>query len=272
MTPVIITIFAAILAIAGAIVQYHDEEEAKLSANEAKKEAAEFNEKLIQSQKDLITEQKKGKEESDSASKEIIRLNQELFLKTADILSESEKVKLTQQETIKFILGTETPEIKIISRNENEFALALYNNSQYPIYDVILKVQNFDDIIKCKNIIKGEIITIDEECASNASIEHPPFLMTPSQTRKFQFQSIEIDKTKHIRIECFTRTKLTIFCCIMWNVKGKIVSRIRVYNSKENKIELAKELDFGLAVSTEDYWETHFYLSKIMHFGGKPSE
>lgn len=272
MIPVLIAIFGAVLAIAGAIVQYKEKEDAKENAKNAKAEASKFNEKLIQSQIDLINEQKKAKAESENSSKEIIRLNQELVKKTTGLLNENENVKKTQQETIKFILGSEIPDLKIFSRNDGEFAIAFENSTGYPIYDVVLKVQNFDEILKCKNIIKGNIVYLGDECASKSTVENPPFFIAPGSTRKLPFQSSKLEEVKHIRIECVTRRKLTIFCCVIKNEKGKIFSNIRVYDYGVDKNRFVKEINFGLNVSDEIYWENHFFVSKLMYFGPEPTE
>jgi hypothetical protein len=272
MIPVVIAIFAAFLAVAGALAQYKEKEDAKKKAEESKAEAREFNKKLVQSQVDLIDEQKRAKKQSEKSSHEIIRLNQELVKKTTGLLNESENVKNTQQETIKFILGTETPEVKVLRRNDGEFAIVFDNSTEYPIYDIILKVQDFDEIIKCKTIIKDGIVYIGDECVSKASVENPPFFMAPGSVRKQPFQFSKPEEVKHIRIECLTRRKLTIFCCVIKNVNGKIFSNIRVYDYGKNKNIFVKELHYGLKIPNEDYWENHFFVSKTMFLGPEPTE
>jgi hypothetical protein len=265
MIPIIIAILSALLTIAVAIVQYNEKEVSKRTAELAKADAEEFNHKLIESQNALIEEQKNAKLESDSASKEIIRLNNELIKKTSGLLSESDEAKKKQQETINFILGTDYPDVNVLNRKNTEYTFAFHNNSSLPIYDIIPTIQNYDEIIKCKNIEKGNSIVINDECFAKFSKEYPPFFMAPFSTRKFEFITLDEGSTHHIRILCMTRTKIISYLCVVAKIDGKIGSAIRIYNvNKEGNYSLLKELDLGLKVNKEEYWNAHFFANKTL--------
>lgn len=255
----ITAIIGALLTIAVAIVQYKEKEVSKRKAELAKVDAEEFNRKLIESQNALIEEQKNAKVESDSATKEIIRLNNELIKKTSGLLSESEEAKKKQQETINFILGTGYPNIDVVNRKNSEYTFAFQNNSTLPIYDIIPSLQNYDEIIKCEYFEKGDSIFVNDECLAKFSKEYPPFFMAPFSTRKFDFVPLDEGATHHRRIQCMTRTKIILYLCVVAKIDGRIVSAVRIYNVNEvDNNNLLKEIDLGLKVKSEDYWNKHF--------------
>ena len=272
MGPVLIAIIGAILAIVGASIQYREKEQSKLKAEEAKKEAADFNAKLLETQSQLISAQQQAKLESDNANSEILRLNNELLQKTEGLLSESEQAKKAQQETINFILGSGMPELSFYGRNSSTYSPVLFNPTKYPVYDLSITIDDYNKVLEnCKIVQLPDKILIDDDCLSKYSTLQGKYFIAPGARQKITLSLKTNEAFQHYRIQCISRTRIIAYYCIVKISENNISSSIRVYELKNSKSHFIKELNYGLSFD-ENHWNKHFLLHKEIWTGPIPND
>ena len=267
MVPILIAIAGAILIIAGAIVQYNEKEEAKKAADEANKEVKKFNTKLSETQEMLVAQQIKAAEQVDSANTEIIRLNNELSRKTSTLLDQSETTRKKQEETINFLQGSESAELSFYGKDLGLYGLVLFNNTKYPIYDLKLTTIDFDKIFTCKNVISNDAVTINEACLRKFSTSQGPYFISPGSRQLITHSIPKSNEIIHLRIETISRIKITVYFCIIQPLDRQINYCIRIYEVSDMKNKLLRQINSGIEIKDDAYWNKHFFADKILYTG-----
>lgn len=254
MTPLIIAVISSLLAILAAWFQYSEKEVEKKEKNQQKAMAERFQSELI-----------KKTESLNKANEEITRLQAELIEKTSSLLSESKTVQKIQEESIKFMTGDGIPTLAFFIRPNQTYSPVLYNKTKYPIYDIRFRIDNFDEIIKCKTMIVDDALVIDKNCIDKNSIEGGPFFMAPGYSQGFEYYIGVSQTLKHFRVQVTTRKAIFIYLCIVNNPNNY---RIRVYKSTDDyRLSLLDEKSENLKSFDQNYWNKYFYADKKVLMG-----
>src|SRR5690606_14009928 len=149
MIPLFIAIISAVLLILAAIYQYQIKEEERKEKDIQKQKAIEseiiakdFQNKLIQKTESL-----------DSANQEIRSLQNQLIQNTGVLLGESKNLQESQSETIKFMTGNGFPILNFYPKGDMIHSIIFYNRTGYSIYDMRIRMDDFDELKKCNPII-----------------------------------------------------------------------------------------------------------------------
>lgn len=255
MIPLIIALLSSVLAILAAWYQYQEKESERIEKDIQKKKADKFQSELISKTQSL-----------DSANNEIKKLQQELIEKTTQLLNESKVVQKIQDDTIKYMVGDGIPTLLFDSNSDGPIHPVVVNRTNYPIYDVSIRVDDFDKILKCKTEIDGDKIAIDRSCVEQISKISPQFSLAINGGNTFGAYIIEPTKgIRHFRIDIRTRHRNFTYLCVLF-YDTSLKYRIRVYEmQKDISLKLLEEHDHGLKELNETYWNEHFYANKKIY-------
>jgi hypothetical protein len=264
MTPLIISIISAILLILAAWSQHQLKEDERKEKNIQKQKAQENENKAQVFQNELLEKTNS----LDAANIEVQNLQRQLLEKTQLLLSESKNVSKVQEESIKFMTGDGAPTVKFFSKSDGSISPIIYNLTKYPIYDLRIRIDDYDEIVKCKSIQAGELFLIDKDCIDKYYISEGPFFIAPSQTQSFNYDIKKSSKTRHYRIQLITRKKIYTYLCVVLNNDRFIKFRIRTCTTDENQLlKMIDETSAGLDPFNESYWNQHLYADKKIYSG-----
>lgn len=254
MTPLIIALLSSVLAIIAAWYQYQEKESQRIEKEKQTKKADDFQSELLKKTQSL-----------DSANIEIRKLQSELLEKTTTLLNESKEVQRIQDESIKFMTGEGIPTVNFFIRPDGSYSPIIYNKTNYPIYDVRFRIDNFDEIIKCKTKLVGDNFLIDRDCIDRNSTEGGPFFLAPGQSQGFNYNIPRSIGIRHFRVQVVTRKQVFTYLCIVISPSNY---RIRIYSSsKDYRLILLEEQSEHFKEVEEKYWNDHFYADKKIMMG-----
>ena len=253
MTPLLIAVLSSLLAILAAWYQYQDKENEKIEKDIQKKKADDFQTELIKKTLSL-----------DLANSEIKRLQAELIKKTSQLLNESKTVQQIQNESLKFMTGDGPPTLGFFIRSDGTYSPVLFNKTNYPIYDLRFRIDDFDQIIKCRTKIVDDALVIDQDCINKYSQEVGPLFLAPGQSQGFNYYMSRGQTFKHVRIQVITRKQVFIYLCVLYHAEGdQIRFRTRIYTStKDYRLKLLDENEQGIKPFDQSYWNEHFYADQ----------
>lgn len=265
MIPLIIAVISAILALLAAWWQYLEKETERMEKVIEADKAIQNERKADNFQKELL----KKTENLDSANYEIKVLQAKLLEKTGNLLEESKEVKKVQEETIKFLTGDGYPLLQFFPTEKGTISPLFMNRTKYPIYDMKIRIDDFDEVKKCKSIISETHAMFDRECILKISKQAGPLFLTQGGNSPINYHILP-GKRRHFLIECMTKKDIYNYFCVIEFQDSEIKYCIRIYRYHDKRQEFVFEINEGLAIKDEDYWRNSFYIDKQHSFGPMP--
>ena len=250
LVPIIITVIAA-LTVASAWYQWRAErtskEEAKLS--EAKADSLNNENKI------LLT---KISELSSSSNEQLIQSGKELLSVNKQLNSAQETINNMRLESLNNILGSDQTYFQYVNEGTDFFG-SFYNPTSHPIYDLLIIITNYSEILNCKYEKVGESFEIDGKCWEKNSLRIP-FINVISGKRTINIPTYKIDITKTFKLLItFNYRKGVYYQDYIF--KNGVGDASRIYEFKDNK-RIIKRLVNKPNMSIE--WDKEFPLPPYM--------
>ncbi len=239
----ILIILASLIPGILAVVQYFD--------NEKKETAREKKEVALNSKIDsLKLDNSDLKKELKSLSKDNAELSHQLT-ETALRLNEN-------------VIGNGDIDIELNTTKTSEFNFRFLNNSDLPVNNAFIVVQNYNEIMKCEVLRETENqIHIKSECYKNnysklsgININPRNAFLDSENTHPFT------NNYMNYVIRIATRNKTLFYHLVYKIVNGNIIQSHRIYKLVNEKLVFVEEVN-SLKLS-EDYWSKNFY-TKILY-------
>jgi|TARA_B110000240_G_C13331752_1_gene381585 hypothetical protein len=201
----------------------------------------------------------------DSAKKEkenIIRENN-LNKKIKDLLDDnvnlSHQLTETALELNNNVIGASDLDIQINNTKNTEFNFRFKNDSDLPIVNAHITIQNYTEIKKCEVIKETENqIHINLDCYKDNFIKQSGININPNGAILFDNKSFNCLKGyMNFEIQIETRKKTIIYHLVYKIINGEMEKSFRIYNLlKGKKIFISEKNPLKLS---NDFWENNFY-------------
>lgn len=217
------------------------------------------NKKEIQSKKDEITLNTK----IDSLSLNNQDLKKELNILLKENLKLAHQLTETALKLNENVIGIGDLEIELSIANRQNFGFRFSNNSDLPVINANIIVQDFSEIIKCP--IEQETddkIFIKRSCYNGNFINYPGITINPNGAFNDINKSYPFTNGyMNFNIQIETRKKTIVYHLVYKMIGPEIVCSYRIYNLIKNKKALHFETN-PLKLGNE-YWEKNFYLKHL---------
>lgn len=221
---------------------------------EFRKQIAEKNQQIIDSQKEANSKLGDANKKSDELVQVYRQLNEA-----------NSKIQHNQNESIKLITGEGIPKIEINNFSTNEYSVRLINDGDYPFYDLEITVVDINLLTElCPFTMHEGIAYGDLNCIvsntvrfnnNNSIRQHGGAVLNPTITLKQGVNNLQF--TVHARHK-------TYFYRYVINNSDQIINcEYRVYDATNpEKIEVFR---FGNLNLTDNYWDDNFLPLKIRY-------
>ena len=216
----ILIILASLLPGILAVTQYFD--------NDKKEKEASKNEKELKNKIDSLNNNNSIlARQISSLSEDNVRLSKQLT-ETSLLLNSN-------------VIGGDKVDIVAVKTGQTQLTISAKNSSSYPVYDVQIVILNYDEIIKCNNIIKRESVHIDRKCyMANMEIV-PTFNMSPKNQsqlpNKLNIDAEYVNRAFQIK----TRNGITLRQTVFKITPQKIEQSYRLYEFVDDKLVFKEE-------------------------------
>jgi hypothetical protein len=208
--------------------------------------------------------------ENDSLKRIIKTSSKELVSKVKNLQTDNYKLsrELTNSTLLlsKNFLGSDKLDVKFYRIGDDKACIRVFNNGEFPSYDVTVSVYDMDVMKKyIKNISKDTVfVSKDDESKYivhyktinyplNASIDHTPYFLINSEYRHF---SIYLDTRKG---------QIERHCIVKFNEKNnELIQYYRTYLVKKDKRVFLSQ--YNPTHISEAYWIKHFFCSKLIYY------
>ncbi len=164
--------------------------------------------------------------------------------------------------------GDGAPTLSFFAKADETYSPFLFNKTKYPIYDLRFRIDNFDEIVKCKTKIVEDVLAIYRECIDKNSQKGGPFFMAPGQSQGFNYFISKSQNLKHFRVQVITRKQIFTYLCVLHHSENLIRYRIRIYTSTDDyKLKLLDEKEQRIKSFDYNYRNEHFYADKKIIIG-----
>ena len=221
-----------------AVVQYFN--------NEKKERENSKNEKVLNSKIDSL------KIDNDD-------LNRQLKNLVDDNINLSHQLSETALELSNNVIGASDLDIQINNTKNSEFNFRFENDSDLPIVNAHITIQNYNEIKKCEIIRENENqVHIKADCYESHFIKRTGINLNPHAAIIFNDKNFNFLKEyMNFSIQIETRRKTIIYHLVYKLVNDKMVKSYRLYNlTKGRKIFVS---EFNPLELTTSYWTNNFY-------------
>ena len=242
----IFIILGSVITGVSAVIQYYDAEAKDKVRNENEK-------KLNTTIEGLKTENSE--------------LSQKLDVLRNDNLNLSHQLTETSLKLHENVIGESDLEIEISIENQTHFVLRLVNNSDLPVFNALVTIQNYNEIIKCPIINETEEnIYIKYECYENNFVQQANLNFNPHSALLTGKLFKITDDYLNFAIQVGTRKKTIIYHCVFKNIDGVFVRSYQKFDLvNDRKIFISEENPLKLK---DSYWKENFY-EKILYYLAK---
>jgi hypothetical protein len=221
---------------------------------EFRKQIAEKNQQIIDSQKEANSKLGDANKKSD----ELVQVYRQLN-------DANTKIQHIQNESIKLITGEGIPKIEINNFSSNQFSIRLFNDGDYPFYDLEISVVDINLLTElCPFTMHEGILYGDLNCIvsntvrfnTNSSIrEHGGAVLNPTISLKEGFNNLQF--TVHARHKSY------LYRYIINNSNQIINCEYRVYDGTNP--ERTEVFRFGNLNLSDNYWDDNFLPLKLRY-------
>lgn len=217
------------------------------------------------------------KKESESQKREI-DLNSKIDSLAANNLELKGEIKILSKDNVKLshqlsetamklndnVIGNGDVDVTIIYNRFNEFSFRFVNNSDLPLNNANIMVQDYCAIMKCPVLDQDENkVMIQYDCYKDHFIKYNTVSLNPHGAINYPDKKYPFTKDyMNFAVQVETRRKTLIYHLVYKIVQGKLIESYRIYNLVNNKKNLISESN--LLNLTEDYWSKNFY-AKVLY-------
>lgn len=221
---------------------------------EFRKQIAEKNQQIIDSQKSANSKLSEANKKSD----ELVQVYRQLN-------DANSKIQHIQNESIKLITGEGIPKIEINNFSSDKYSIRLFNDGDYPFYDLEISVDDINLLKEvCPFTMHEGIVYGDLNCIvsntvrfnNNSSIrQHGGAVLNPTISLKQGWNNLHF--TVHARHKSF------IYRYVINNSNQIINYEYRVYDGTNT--ERTEVYRFGNLNLADNYWEENFLPLKMRY-------
>ena len=186
-------------------------------------------------------------------------LNQKIKTLLDDNAKLSHQLTETALELNNNVIGASDLDIQINNIKHSEFNFRFKNESELPVVNAHITIQNYTEIKKCEVIKENETqVHIKYDCYKDNFIKQAGINLNPFGAIVFDNKSFDFLKGyMNFAIQIETRKKTIIYHLVYKIIDDKMVRSFRVYNLViGKKIFISEENPLKL---NNDYWNENFY-------------
>lgn len=191
MTVPIIISLVAFLTVISAWYQWMEAQKSKNEAKVSEQKADSLNKE----NKELLY---KISELSLNSNDQIVKTGKELLSVSQQLRKAEETISNMRLETLNNVLGSDETYFQYVNEGANFFG-SFYNPTDHPIYDLIIVITNYSDMLNCKYKMVDELYEIDGKCFEQNSTRIP-FINVISPGRSYNISEYKIDITKSYKL------------------------------------------------------------------------
>lgn len=186
-------------------------------------------------------------------------LNQKIKTLLEDNAKLSHQLTKTALELNNNVIGASDLDIQINNTKNSEFNFRFKNDSDLPVINAHITIQNYTEIKKCEVISENdEQVHIKLDCYKNNFIKQTGINLNPFGAIVFDTKSFNFLKGyMNFAIQIETRKKTIIYHLVYKIIEDKMVCSFRVYNLVNGKKLFISEKN-PLKLDN-DYWKNNFY-------------
>ncbi len=215
-------------------------------------------------EKENIKSEKALNSKIDSLRDNNLDLSNQLKTLLADNANLSHQLTETALELNNNVIGASDLDIQINNTKVSEFNFRFENNSDLPIVNAHITIQNYTEIKKCPIIKENDDqVHIKFDCYKDNFIKQTGINLNPHAAILFDNKSFNyLTGYMNFAIQIETRKKTIIYHLAYKIVDGNMVKSYRVYNLvKGKKIFVSENNPLELP---DDFWGNNFY-EKVLY-------
>jgi len=186
-------------------------------------------------------------------------LNQKIKTLLDDNAKLSHQLTETAYELNNNVIGASDLDIQINNTKNSEFNFRFENDSDLPVINAHITIQNYTEIKKCEVIKENdEQVHIKFDCYKNNFIKQTGINLNPFGAIVFNAKGFNFLKGyMNFAVQLETRKKTIIYHLVYKIIDGKMVRSFRIYNLVNGKKLFISEKN-PLKLDN-DYWKNNFY-------------
>jgi hypothetical protein len=186
-------------------------------------------------------------------------LNQKIKTLLDDNAKLSHQLTETAYELNNNVIGASDLDIQINNTKNSEFNFRFENDSDLPVINAHITIQNYTEIKKCEVIKENdEQVHIKFDCYKNNFIKQTGINLNPFGAIVFNAKGFNFLKGyMNFAVQLETRKKTIIYHLVYKIIDGKMVRSFRIYNLVNGKKLFTSEKN-PLKLDN-DYWKNNFY-------------
>lgn len=241
----------AVLTVASAWYQWSEEKKSKTEAKASEVKADSLNNE----NKKLLD---KIGQLSSNSNEQLIQSGKELQSLNKQLNSAQETINNMRLESLNNVLGSNETYFQYVNEGEDFFG-SFYNPTIHPIYDLLVIITNYSEMLNCKYEKHGEFYEIDGKCWEKNSLRIP-FINVISAERSYNIPTYKIDLTKTYKLLITFNYRKGVYYQDYIFKKG-VGDASRIYEFKNNKKIIKKTVNKTQMVID---WDKEFPLPPIM--------
>lgn len=186
-------------------------------------------------------------------------LNQKIKTLLDDNAKLSHQLTETAYELNNNVIGASDLDIQINNTKNSEFNFRFENDSDLPVINAHITIQNYTEIKKCEVIKENdEQVHIKFDCYKNNFIKQTGINLNPFGAIVFNAKGFNFLKGyMNFAVQLETRKKTIIYHLVYKIIDDKMVRSFRIYNLVNGKKLFISEKN-PLKLDN-DYWKNNFY-------------
>ncbi|SMG23536.1 hypothetical protein SAMN03080602_01456 [Arenibacter troitsensis] len=253
----ILIILASLIPGALAVVQYIE--------NEKKEKVNKDNEQALNVKIDnLQIDNSELKENLRLLSSQNTDLKKDLKLLSADNAKLSHQLTNTTLKLNESVIGSGDLEVHLTTNDNNEFKFKFVNNSDLPVFNTIITIQNYNEIIKCEVLNETpNHIHIKKSCYDGNFNTWNGIAFNPKSSfvDDVNLHPITNDYMNY-SIIIQSRKKYIVHNVVIKKIKGQIRMSNRIYDlvNDTEMVLISENDDLGLS---PNFWKENFHEKSL---------